>query len=123
MCFQIDPRYKEVLIAKRPIIVYKRFRGEINVESNKCYMSPYQMFIYEKGETYFEDAAFVDKCSFFGISIGLHSYSALDMAKYQRANSEIIVPCVIPKGSKYYYNSIRKEYISDTLTIGTKSVR
>lgn len=47
------------------------------------------------------------------IELGLHSYSNLPSARDEYGN--IVIKCIIPKGSKYYFNPEDCEYVSNQL--------
>lgn len=126
MCFQIEGA--KLKIADKTIKVYKRFYNSFittkrGINFKKILLSPVKEFPYERGETYYEDSM---ARNHWGdqIDIGLHSYSTLKRAKLHAAPfPEVIVKCEIPKGAKYYYNPRYQEYVSDTITIGTKVIR
>lgn len=120
MCFFIDPEHKRVKIAKKDMVCYKRLHIHSFIGG---FRSPYADFIYEKGETYFEDSMSISNDDFFDrIEVGLHSYSKKSTAD-GHWQSCVTVRCVIPKGSRYYYNERTKEYVSDTLRIGKKPLK
>ena len=123
MCFMIDKKHKNAILAKKDVVCYKRFASkkahpEIYAGlTDNILISPIKEYRYEMGETYVEDTM-----KPFGKTIfaGLHSYKSEVMA-LRHANSygdEIVVACIIPKGAKYFYNSYDEEYVSDELKIG-----
>ena len=101
MCFTITTPEK---IAKRDIVCYKRLYKDGGKRLSAHQSSPYRL-----GRVY--------KTVGFGFSgrdvyEGRHSYSNLKQAKRFKWDIEVIVKCIIPKGTKYYYNSHDKEYVS-----------
>ena len=93
----------------------------------KFFISPYRSYKYEKGQCYYENSKEFSKDEYFDIcynaykrvkhkTIGLHSYSTKTKALQSWGEC---VRCIIPEGAKYYYNSIKKEYVSNYLIIGT----
>lgn len=116
MCFFIDKKHRKVKIAKKNIVCYKRF--DLFRDWVRGYVSPIRGFIYEKNILYYEKS-FDTKAS-NTVDVGLHSYATLEEAKRNKYRNEQIVRCIIPNGSKYYYNSKNKEYVSDHLFIGTE---
>lgn len=114
MCFFIDVYHQMVKTAKTNIVCWKRF------DIGKEYCSPIQGFEYKKGIVYYEDR--FNEHALYMVNTGLHSYSTEKKAKREKYSDEKIVQCIIPKGSKYYYNSYEEEYVSDHLFIGTKKL-
>lgn len=55
------------------------------------------------------------------IDEGYHSYGTLDKAKEERNLYEIIVKCIIPKGSAYYINDLG-EIVSSSIIVTDKIV-
>jgi hypothetical protein len=119
MCFYIQKGKEQVKKAKRDITVYKVFYKDHISNDKKSIQSLHQSFVYEFGQCYHEDR--IDKYK-DSINAGLHSYSVKRKAKYICYNSwtgkKIILPCIIPEGANYYYNSNSKEYVSDYIIIG-----
>jgi hypothetical protein len=119
MCFVID-RVEEssARIAKRDMVCYKVFSKYSISKDKKRVKSLYQSFKYDFGYEYYQTTPIVSSGNTIGE--GLHSYSVKRKAKLiatWRAGG-VILPCVIPKGTRYYYNSIRKEYVSEAIIIG-----
>lgn len=56
------------------------------------------------------------------ISKGYHSYSTLYKAKEERNLYEVIVKCIIPKGSAYYING-RNEVVSSNIIVTDKIIK
>lgn len=118
MCFLVDPKHSHKQIAKRDIVCYKVL--------SESYTSPYYSQKYEINKIYkhyigrafntgFEDAV---------IEEGFHSCStkkyAISFRRRLIINPQckfIIVRCIIPQGSEYYYNSEEKEYVSNQIII------
>lgn len=116
MCFILKNNREEVQIATKDIIVYKRLLVNIDrTTKKKYYTSPYQSFIYEPKECYFESESFRGKIT-REINKGLHSYINRYQADIESWPYEKIVKCIIPEGAKYYKNNT--QYVSDYLIIG-----
>jgi len=122
MCFIISDKknYSKERIAKRDIPCNKillvkedgKFDGIFN------YAVPlYELNVvsYAKDESQEQMDSFrvyigIHKSEIF---TGIHSYSRKRKLKIQwDSESEAIIYCRIPKGTKYYYNPSRKEYVS-----------
>lgn len=56
------------------------------------------------------------------IDKGYHSYATLDKAKDKRNLNEVIVKCIIPKGSAYYVNDL-DEIVSSNIIVTDKIIR
>ena len=107
MCFTITTPEK---IAKKDIVCWKFFERGKTVLRSFYYNS-----IYRIGETYttkrFTHCPYTD-----AIEKGRHSYSSLRLAelsanRFSNMNT-VMVKCVIPKSTKYYYNGKDQEYVS-----------
>lgn len=88
----------------------------IDIEESVVYVTPYQDFRVEIGNTYTSEL----KKNGYEVNEGLHSFSTLQEAR-QDGDSEgedVHVECIIPKGSKYYIGLFGGgvSYASDTLT-------
>lgn len=55
------------------------------------------------------------------IDKGYHSYKTLDRAKVERDSYEVIVKCIIPKGSTYYINNL-DEIVSSNIIVTDKII-
>ena len=55
------------------------------------------------------------------IDKGYHSYRTLDKTKVERNLHEIIVKCIIPKGSTYYVNNF-DEIVSSNIIVTDKII-
>lgn len=128
MCFYIHSEYKKIKVADKDIPCWKIFTKSLPGFVN----SLYEGFPYERGALYYENNMHKEKGFFYEsdvIYIGLHSFSTLAKARviygisFTLTRNKIIIRCVIPKGSKYYYNPDRREYVSDHLLIGTRKVK
>ena len=105
MCFTITTPEK---IAKKDIGCYKLLDF---APHSKCdYRSAWFSSPYKLGEVYKTKSFGFDEED--GIDKGRHSYSALSRARKVAWTGDCIVKCLIPKGTKYYYNSGDKEYVS-----------
>lgn len=85
--------------AFKDITVFKRV-----IKSSNIYYTPYQLCYIEIGETYSSsENIFNSIFKYYIEGEGIHSYISLNSAKFHDiAPNEIIVECIIPKGSWYY---------------------
>lgn len=99
MCL-FKPKFKQYQIATKDIIVYKVLNSDMR--------SPYQLFQYEFNRLYKKhwDEDFISYCNEHDCLGGnmFHSCSGSTYCNYLYRNSEdqVLVKCIIPKGSKYY---------------------
>lgn len=79
------------------------------------FITPYQFTPIKLGETYTSSLKRVGRYSFY-IEKGLHSYLEVP-SKEEMEKDEVLVQCIIPKGSKYYegYFGSNPSIASDTL--------
>ncbi len=108
MCFIITTPEK---IAKKDIVCWKPLI-KLSPKAKNDYRSIYYRSLYKLKRIYAVKKFGIDgDC----IDEGLHSYSNLYKAKdrlYIGVDKKTTVKCVIPKGTKYYYNRDYKEYVS-----------
>lgn len=105
MCFWIHEKYREAIIATKDIKCWKRtFRTSL---LNGGFTSEIRNFPYKFGETYKTTI----KGNLIMINKGFHSYTHKPYARYCTCT----IYCKIPKGSKYYYNPTRHEYVSNQI--------
>lgn len=121
MCFLIDDNDKDVKVAKTNIICYKVMYKSISLGID--YTSCIRLFDYKKHVVYYEEL-FHNTENKLLLYHGFHSIeNKKSCSKYiHKYGLETIVKCIIPKGSKYYYNSSTKEYISDHIFIGSENM-
>lgn len=124
MCFNIDSNNPNKQIADKDITCYKvMFKKDAN-----SYLSQFKSFLYNKGETYKVtiDEPQINRWAFgmpLSIEAGFHSYSNIDTAQSSLWMSGfgslnlVVVECIIPIGSEYYYNPIELEYVSNQVKI------
>lgn len=112
MCFFISEKYSKEKIAKKDIVCYKRLK--INPTGN--FLSPYQKKPYKLNILY---RSRLELSSYHTIDVGIHSYSCKKRATrlLNRVRGEVLVKSIIPKGSRYYYNQIRHEYVSNRIIL------
>jgi hypothetical protein len=112
MCFYKSKTkgFTRVKIAEKNIVCYK----VCNRKKKNTIKSIYRDFLYTQGKTYE-----VEKFGGFWydvrlINVGLHSYSTFEEAVNYREGSrdERVCKFIIPKGTKYYENPDRLEYVS-----------
>jgi len=114
MCFIIDyNKHPEVKIAKKDIRCYKNL---IKDKESKL-ISPYYNFEYELGK---RESTEMRKQNII-IQAGFHTYSCKYKALSKKYfSSELTFKAIIPKGSRYYYSSVYKEYVSNSIVITEK---
>ena len=127
MCFIIDSLHQEEKIATEDIVCYKLLSNknlyymQSPVQNTKYWHRVFKRnFVIKKSKLILYDSN--------AIEVGLHSYSTYDALishwLYQDYKSNRrIYNAVIPKGSHYYYDSVRNQYVSDTLKVFTKSIK
>lgn len=106
MCLKIKKNQK-ALIAEEDIICYKllyergidNFRTVVYMENIKLGKSYESLILVENGRS--------NKVSF--VSFGLHSYMSLEQAVKTIFSYDVIVECIIPKGSEYYIGKTDRE--------------
>jgi hypothetical protein len=114
MCFIVTNKQK---VATKDIVCYKVFNKGAVSENKKSVRSYWQNFKYDFGYEYWNTPLKTTDNN-YKIEEGLHSYSTKRMAKYSGWSGTFILQCIIPKGSKYYYNHYKQEYVSDKIIIG-----
>lgn len=119
MCFYIDSKHQNKKKAKRGITCYKILL--------RNWKSTVRDFEYIQGITYLDNDALNLERGIFGTDVinrGYHSYSSknkvLQAYGLRDFYYKMIVKCIIPKGSEYYYNSDLKEYVSNQIIIKEK---
>ena len=109
MCFFIHENHKEKKIANRDITCYKYLYNS--------FRSPYKGKLYRLNKLYRSSICItMTICKTPIITRGLHSYSCKRFA-IKNGYGEILVKGIIPKGSKYYYNPDRHEYVSNQIIL------
>lgn len=132
MCFKIHKNHQEVKIATRNIPCYKRLEL---IGNNWCVkkITRGNLPTLKFQTPYFYQRVFLQhkplKKSPIDVGLneiekGLHSYSHPSGVtnNWRRSFNEVIVKCIIPKGSKYYYNPDAREYVSNKLQYTTKFI-
>ncbi len=105
MCFYIDPNNKKPKIAEKDIVCWKAL-----IKTDGKYVSSWFSFEYEVNTLYSRGRfGWLDTAM---IGYGYHSYSIRGYAYIGRGHKETVRKFIIPKGTKYYYNSRDKEYVS-----------
>lgn len=133
MCFIVG-KDQIIQVATEEIDCFKLFKDPV------CYSgipsgilrSPYQNYDYKKGKRY-DLGKELEIMDVNQINEGFHSYINLMAAEVEKAIAMaagmvveqvvVVVKCTIPKGSKYYVNPIDKEYVSDSIIIGTEFIK
>ena len=117
MCFCLHQKYPNEKIATKDIVCYKVLKSTI---VSTLLESMFYFKVYELNKLY---KTILDKPKetflVFGyISKGFHSYSNKREAFKKRLNNDCyVVKGIIPKGSKYYYNPDRHEYVSNQIIL------
>ncbi len=120
MCFHIHNNHKEVKIAKKDITCYKLLVKR-NPSDIGIFISPYRNYEYNfnkktlyKVNNFIKTYKTYDTISITDITKGLHSFSSIKglKDKHWLSTYNIAFKCIIPKGTKYYYNPDDKEYVS-----------
>jgi hypothetical protein len=128
MCFDISPYSDAVQIAEKDIVCYKRLLPRYDFRNNlKFIQSPYQDEIYFKrggSSKYINKKVkeFTFNKNHSSIFQGLHTYIDLKYAKNRTDRHEELHKAIIPKGTKYYYNNYRGEYVSLKLRVYRKAI-
>lgn len=87
--------------------------------------SLYRDYLYVPYESNPEINIFIEKSEYYYrwyINKGYHSYRTLDKAKEEKNLYEVIVKCIIPKGSAYYVND-RNEVVSSNIIVTDKIIK
>lgn len=119
------------IITDTDIVVYKVVRKLTRttkqslfgfIQSETFYRSPYYLFDYEKGVTYYEQLELLQSPHFCNklIGRGFHSYERLEDAKYNIHPCDTVVKCVIPAGSELYKGcgiDLTSQYASNKIII------
>jgi hypothetical protein len=117
MCFRIDNKHPGSKIAKRDVACYK-----IVDKYNKRFVSPFLHKPYRIGQIKYAtrggkrlNTLFVDMDNIYA---GIHAYSTMYKASRRaRLSFRAILYCLIPRGTMYYYNQRRKEYVSTKIKV------
>lgn len=118
MCFKIHKSRKEPQRAEKDIKVFKLFfenNGRYHLGVKKYPLTSIcQLTSYRIGALYRVKIGEKDWNN--TIDEGLHSYSE-QMDRYGNFLYDVVCACVIPAGSKYYFNPDTKEYVSNRLIV------
>lgn len=123
MCFFIHSKHPGEKITKQDITCYKTFDSDARSQNQygKYVRSMHRSFNYKIGVLYELDGYMNVIYNWFWnrkvIDVGLHSHTNLNSAKIDALNDGLIYECIIPKGSRYYYNPQTEEYVSDQIII------
>ena len=111
MCFVIHKDHPKAKVAEKDIKVYKV------LENNRGRLiSTYQYFKYNPKQLYHSKIVIEPWREKLLIDEGLHSFSSLkgvDDHISCCAWEACVCEFIIPKGSEYYYNPDKQEYVSD----------
>lgn len=112
MCFTIHRDHQEPKIAKRDIVCYK---AGFERSSYRAFEPYYRYHTYWLGQ----EQPRIDLKPLNGeIFEGYHSYSnKKHMYREWRPFYVKYVKCIIPKGTRYYYNPQEKVYVSETIIV------
>jgi len=120
MCFILHHKFMNPLYTEKDIICYKS--SEISERFRKTFKSEWKVFKYELGKLYKTKQPLRKECPpslYYGIAKhiiekGFHSF--IEIIRF-RSDGVRFVECVIPKGSVYYKNPDRNEYVSNQIII------
>lgn len=122
MCFDkvMNGKYEDVQVATEDIKCYKK----LYLSTYGNIISPYQGMKYfsvnTKESKVIKKAKFVKNHKSHGtIYNGLHTYSNKKIA-LNNSGEKRLYDAIIPKGTKYYYNPSRHEYVSEKLIVYNK---
>ena len=103
MCFYKNSSSERAKTAKKNIQCFKVLQrnGKSLIQDFKYDLSKTKIYSVKKF-THDDDS----------INQGFHSYSTLTQAKWRDGCGWFVKPFIIPKGTKYYYNKDREEYVS-----------
>lgn len=126
MCFYVHNKHPHVLVAKRDIVCYKK--GEIQnlLTMGQVFVPPYYRFRYEFGKQYKTKTTWQTHpgWTLTVVHEGFHSYSNKKEALKERGSVYVVVvKCIIPKGSEYFYNPYYKQYVSDSIIVTNETVK
>jgi hypothetical protein len=125
MCFKININYPEPLIADKDIECYKVLTPNSTGKTRSPFKNTiYHRNIYKKPNVKKSILFFIKNPIEHTINYGLHSCSTLERAEYWRGyGGNKIYLAIIPKGSRYYYNPEKHEYVSKKLIVTNKIVK
>ncbi len=110
MCFIVSGGFTDCFIAETDIKVYKIGK---RILFSPWFVSEYFNYVYFYSKKQLKNNLPIHAYSGTVINKGYHSYSLLN--KKHVFNSRDFGLFIIPKGTKYYYNPIDKEYVSETI--------
>ena len=120
MCFVIDRSSPEPLIADSDIVCYKEGTLMHIDDGRPVFVSLFQGYIYRFQERQPELTLRPDRKGSRYISKGYHSYhprNSILQSFTHECSSRVLVKCIIPKGSMYYYTPYYQEYVSSCLIV------
>jgi hypothetical protein len=110
MCFVVEYTHPESFIAKEDITCYK----VVNYREEKI-VSEYKKFVYDIDKLYKLDEPLKEING--QIEKGFHSYTKLRIAVGDKTDYQIVIKCIIPKGSVYFISDYYEEYVADAIII------
>lgn len=118
MCFFAIKKYGKIKIAHKDIVCYKTLM--YNMQS----FWKYHQYYFDKLEPKLRLKNVCSDKEFVRIEEGYHSFSTEEkvMAEYEHwsysyKNLIQMVKCIIPKGSRYYYDPDTSSYVSNQIII------
>ena len=117
MCFNVDKKHPHARTAKRAIVCFKVV--------NRDLCSYYQGFGHEygflaKSRLKKEKRGTNGTC----IYMGFHSYTCFEAAmkeyRCKLSYDPIVVRCLLPRGTRYYYDSCDHEFVSNRIVVERK---
>lgn len=113
MCFTIHVDHPKSKVATTPIKCYKVVTKPIT--HGGPYSAEMQYFFYTPGKLYKTPftKGIIDKRNIYR---GFHSFTSRYAAnEWRGSGNEVIKEFVIPKGARYYYNPVSKQYVSNRI--------
>ena len=118
MCFQIDYHHSTAKIAENDITCFKILMSGLDAVISPWYSLEYWK-IEDCPEFVLMHSTIDEPDCNNDINRGLHSYATEAETQRHDWTGDAYYKAIIPKGSKYYYNSFNHEYVSDTLQVFT----
>lgn len=111
MCFKISYSHREPKIAKKDITCYK----VVYPSTDKTKIRSTTMDFYYVFKRKNKKVKLIPK--FGEINNGYHSYSSKKMTYINMTKLRLVVECVIPKDTLYYFNPDYHEYVSENIIV------
>lgn len=130
MCLSVYRKHPDVLVAGHNILVWKALNRKTDYYSGEVYYaSPYRNFRYKMGQKYTAKLNYIsegyesldginayDKLRIGTVHAGLHAFTSQRIARDSFLLNELY-PAVVPAGSKFYFDPVRREIAANTLIV------